>query len=152
MRVSLGLLVVALAAQASGAAAQTWSPEQQEVWNLEAQQWKMAAAKDTMWLSTMVDPNISYWGVDQPAPQNRASLSIWEKYNNSNGTVLAQELFPISMTINGNVAIAQYRYETASEDYKKERTTATGRYTDILMKENGHWMFIAWAGGDDPKK
>jgi hypothetical protein len=28
----------------------------------------------------------------------------------------------------------------------------TGHYTDILLKENGKWWFIAWAGGDDPKK
>jgi hypothetical protein len=28
----------------------------------------------------------------------------------------------------------------------------TGRYTDVLVKENGRWLFIAWAGGDDPEK
>jgi hypothetical protein len=27
----------------------------------------------------------------------------------------------------------------------------TGRYTDVLIKENGRWMFIAWTGGDDKK-
>ncbi len=28
----------------------------------------------------------------------------------------------------------------------------TGHYMDVLVKEGGHWQFIAWAGGDDPKK
>lgn len=37
-----------------------------------------------------------------------------------------QELFPISATV-------------------------TGHYTDVLIKGNGKWLFIAWAGGDDPR-
>jgi len=28
----------------------------------------------------------------------------------------------------------------------------TGQYTDVLVKENGRWLFLAWAGGDNPKK
>ena len=28
----------------------------------------------------------------------------------------------------------------------------TGHYTDILLREGGKWLFIAWEGGDDPKK
>jgi hypothetical protein len=40
----------------------------------------------------------------------------------------------------------------AREDHKKERKQVTGHYTDVLIKENGRWMFIAWEGGDDPEK
>lgn len=32
------------------------------------------------------------------------------------------------------------------------REMVTGRYTDVLVKEGGRWLFITWAGGDDPKK
>jgi ketosteroid isomerase-like protein len=52
----------------------------------------------------------------------------------------------------GDVAIVQYHYMVASENQKKERKRATGRYTDVLIKENGRWMFVAWAGGDDPEE
>lgn len=142
----------ALAALASVASAQTWSAAQQEVWKLEDQQWKMAAEKDISWIDKMVHPNLSYWDSNQIAPQNKASLTRWDRYNNSNSTVLEQELFPISMTITGNIAVAQYRYAVARENYKKERETVSGRYTDVFMQDGGRWMFIAWAGGDDPKK
>jgi type II secretory pathway pseudopilin PulG len=131
------------------AAAQTWSAEQQEVWALEQQQWQMSKDKDLSWIEKMVHPNISYWDVDQPGPQNRASLTRWSRYGSSASTVLEQELFPIAVTITGNLAVAQYRYVVVREDYKKERETATGRYTDVLMKEGDRWLFIAWAGGDD---
>ncbi len=112
----------------------------------------MAKDKDVSWIDKMVHSNLSYWDVDQPGPQNKASLLRWNRYNNSTATVLEQELFPISVTITGNIAVAQYRYSVARENYKKERETVTGRYTDVLIKDGGRWLFIAWAGGDDPKK
>jgi ketosteroid isomerase-like protein len=146
---SLSLALVAFAGVAS---AQTWSPESQEVWRVEEQQWKMAAEKDLSWIDKMVHPNVSYWDTDQPAPQNKASLSRWSRYESTNTTVLEQELFPITVTITGNIAVAQYRYSIARENYKKERETVKGRYTDVLVKEGGRWLFLAWAGGDDPKK
>lgn len=149
-RVFLGLLCLVLLPTL--ALAQTWTSEQQELWKLEEQQWQMSKDKDMSWIDKMVHPNLSYWDVDQPAPQNKASLQRWNRYSNSNVTVLEQELFPISMTITGNVAVAQYRYSVARENYKKERETVTGKYTDVLVKESGRWLFIAWAGGDDPKK
>jgi hypothetical protein len=79
----------------SGASAQTLNAEQQEVWRLEVQQWQMAKDKDITWIDKMVHPNLSYWDVDQPGPQTKESLLRWSRYNNSNATVLEQELFLI---------------------------------------------------------
>ncbi|HYO46056.1 MAG TPA: nuclear transport factor 2 family protein [Gemmatimonadota bacterium] len=145
-------LSLVLAGFASAASAQTWSAEQQEIWRFEEQQWKMAAEKDLSWVDTMVHPNLSYWDTDQPGPQNKASLSRWSRYGSTNITVLEQELFPITVTITGDIAVVQYSYSIARENYQKERETVTGRYTDILVKDNGRWLFLAWAGGDDPKE
>jgi len=141
--------VLALAGPAS---AQTWSPEQQELWSFEQQQWQMEQDKDSSWIETMVHPNLRYWGVGMQMPQDKASLARWNRYTNSGATVLEHEIFPISATITGNVAVVQYHYQIARENYKKERETVTGHYTDVLLKENGAWRFIAWEGGDDPKK
>jgi hypothetical protein len=151
-RLCLAAAAAALMASATAASAQTWTPEQQEIWKFEEQQWKMAADKDLTWIDKMVHSNLRYWDLDQPMPQDKASLTRWNRYATANTAVLEQELFPIAVTITGNVAVAQYRYMIARENYKKERETATGRYTDILVKEGGRWLFIAWAGGDDPKK
>lgn len=150
LRVVVGLLCLSLVTVS--AAAQTWTAEQQELWKLEEQQWQMSKDKDLSWIEKMVHPNIVYWGSDQVAPQNKASLLKWNRYSNTNETVLEQELFPISATITGNVAVVHYRYQIARENLKKEREMVTGRYTDVLVKEGGRWLFISWAGGDDPKK
>ena len=154
MRIRLSfaiLLSLTLGAVVDAAAAQTWTPEQKEIWGFEEKQWTMAKDKDLSWIDTMVHPSISYWAVDRPAPQNKASLQRWNRYESSNSTVLEREIFPISATITGNVAVVQYTYVVARENAKKERETVTGRYTDVLIKEGGRWLFIAWAGGDDPQ-
>lgn len=146
------ILLLCLGAWSAAAAAQTWNAEQQEVWKLEEQQWKMAMEKDVSWIEKMVHPHVSYWDADRPAPQNRASLMRWARYGNGTGTVLEQELYPVSITITGNVAVIQYRYTMARENLEKKREMSHGRYTDVMIKEGGRWQFIAWAGGDDPKK
>lgn len=145
-------LSVLLLAFAGTVTAQTWSAEQQEIWKFEETQWQMAKNEDMSWMDTMVHPNLSFWDIDQQSPQNKASLGRWTRYNSSNNTVLEQELFPIAITVTGNLAVVHYRYTVARENYKKDRETVSGRYTDILLKEGGKWMFISWAGGDDPKK
>jgi hypothetical protein len=143
---------VALCAWAGGALADADSAAQQEVWKVELQQWAMAAAKDDSWLETMVHPNLHFWETGAPMPRDKASLKHWARYTNENTTTLEQELFPISVTITGNVAVVQYHYMVARKNFKEERETVTGHYTDVLMKDGGKWMFIAWEGGDDPKK
>ena len=127
------------------------SPEQQEVWKVEQQQWKMDAAKDVSWIETLAHPNLRYWETGAPMPRDRASQAM--------ESLLLGELdhprtgdLPISATITGNVAVVQYNYMIARENYKKDRETVTGHYTDVLIKEGGRWLFIAWAGGDYPKK
>ena len=147
-----GLLALATGLLSLGAVAQNWNAEQQEVWNVELQQWKMAAAEDLSWIDSMVHPNLSYWETGLPMPQNLASLNRWNRYSAANGATLEQELMPISIAITGNVAVVNYYYQVAREDNDKKREMVTGRYMDVLMKDNGRWKFIAWAGGDDPKK
>ena len=149
-RIALSLI---LAFSFIGAAtAQSWNAEQKEIWDLEELQWKMAAAEDMSWIDTMVHPNLRYWETGDPMPRGKDSLRRWGKYAAENSTVLEQELFPISITLTGNVAVVQYNYQIARENHKKEREMVTGNYTDVLVKENGRWMFIAWAGGTDKKE
>jgi Domain of unknown function (DUF4440) len=153
LRTTCAVLALAvLLAVVGPASAQTWSPEQQEIWKVEQKQWQMSQDGDSTWIDTMVHPNMRYWDVGQPMPQDTASLARWNRYTTANGKTLEHEIFPIAATITGNLAVVQYHYQVARENYKKEREMATGHYTDVLLKDNGVWKFIAWAGGDDPKK
>jgi hypothetical protein len=149
--VATATAIVALCVMTGAASAEQWSPEQQEIWKFEQQQWAMSKAKDLSWIDTMVHQNMRYWETGAPMPRDKASLKHWGRFDSENSTTLEQELFPISATITGNVAVVQYYYMVATEDFKKERSTITGHYTDVLIKENGRWMFITWSGGQDKK-
>jgi hypothetical protein len=151
-KVSLAAASLVLCSFAGISSAQTLTQDQQDVWKVEQQQWKMEAAKDSSWIDTLVHPNIRIWETGAPMPRDKTSLKHWSRYEMESGTVLEQELFPISATITGNVAVVQYYYQMARENYKKERETVTGHFTDVLIKENNHWLLISWAGGEDPKK
>lgn len=149
---SLAILGLSIGAYSGASFAEKWSAEQQEVWQLEEQQWKQAAAKDMTWIDSMVHPNLSYWENGQAMPQDRASLARWFRFQTSSSSTLEQELFPISIVITGNVAVVNYYYSAARENAKQEREMVNGHYMDVLIKDGGRWKFIAWAGGDDPKK
>jgi hypothetical protein len=147
-RVWLLATTLALAAVSRAALAD----DVQDVWKVEQQQWRLETQKNSTWIDTLVHPNMRFWETGAPMPRDRASLQHWSRYDYETGTVLEYELFPISATVTGDVAVAQYHYMIARENEKKERETVTGHYTDVLIKENGKWLFIAWSGGDDPKK
>ena len=97
-------------------------------------------------------PNALVWPKEIPGPRNKASLDRWTRYDSDSTTTLQQELFPLGIVVQGNMAVVHYRYQEARENTKKERKIVTGRFTDVLIKEDGRWTFIAWAGGDDPEK
>ena len=150
--IPISLIAVAAVSLSGPLYAQGWNAEQQEVWQVEEQQWKMSAAEDLTWIETLVHPNISYWDTDVAMPQNRASLTRWNRFSAANGSTLEQELLPISIVITGNIAVVNYYYSLVRENYKKDRETVNGHYMDVLVKDDGRWKFIAWAGGEDPKE
>ena len=150
--ISAAAMSLTLSVFSGAAAAQTWNPEQQEIWQFEEQQWKLEAAKDASWIDTMVHPNLRYWSTSDPMPRGKESLKKWSRIGYEDDTTREYEIFPISATVTGNVAVVQYRYMLAYENYKKERDTVTGHYTDVLIKENGRWLFLAWEGGEDPEE
>jgi hypothetical protein len=151
-RVSIYLFASAWLTISGLASAQAWNAGQEAIWKLEPQQWKISADKDASRIETMVHKSLRFRETGSPMPRDKASLAHRDLYHSINSTTLEQELFPISATITGDIAVVRYNYMVARENYKKERETVTGHYSDALIKDGGSWRFIAWAGGDDPKK
>ncbi len=150
MRFVLSLLLVVWGSLSVPVSAQSWTPDQQEIWRLEETMWQRDTAKDLTWIDTYWHANATSWGIDHPVPRNKASVTRWDKYEYGNVTVLEHELFPLSITVTDNVAVVHYRYRIASEDRNKKREIVTGRYSDVLVREGSRWLIITAIGGDDP--
>ncbi len=148
--ISITLIFVVMGAMVMPALGQTWSDKQLEVWNVIEAQWKAAMEKEANWTEEYLHGKFLGWSNQNPTPRNKASVQKWTRYGNENSTTLMQELFPIGIVVQGNTAVAHYFYSQATENKKGERKTTPGQYTDILVKENGTWRFLAWRGGDNP--
>jgi len=122
---------------------QTWSDEQIEVWNVIEAQWKASMEKDATWPDKTLHEKFLGWDNDRPMPQDKSSIHSWVLYRLENSTTLLQELYPVGIIVHGNTAVAHYFYSQATEDRKGERETSHGHVTDVLVKENGTWQFLA---------
>ena len=131
-------------------AAQEWSAEQQEVWNVIVESWDAIVAKDIDWTDTYVHRNAVVWGDDVPMPRTRDSVKKWERYSFQNSTTLVSEYSLAAMVVQNNTAVAHYYYSLGNEDAEGKPRTVHGRCTDILINENGRWVFLAWRCGDMP--
>ena len=132
-------------------AAQDWDSDQTEVWKTIVAQWEASKAKDLTWTEEDLHPSFLGWTNSYPMPRSKAAYQEWHRYDSENSQTLAQELYPVGIVVVGSTAVAHYYYSTAAEDREGKRETTHGRYTDVLIKQDGKWTFIAWRGGDDPK-
>ncbi len=135
---------------ASSVLAQQPSGEAGAVWEVIQAQWQATADKDTTWPEQYLAEGFAGWNNEVPAPRDAESTAKWSRYGMENSTTLVHELYPLEIVVHNDTAVAHYFYSTASENRDGERKTVSGRYTDILVREDGDWKFLAWHGGDDP--
>jgi hypothetical protein len=147
-------IVIALASaallQPAQASAQTWSPQQQEVWTVVQAQWRASMAKDAGWTERFLHRDFRGWGADAPAPRDKESASRWARYEMEGGSTAVQDLTPMAIVVHGNTAVVHYHFSEAQTDREGKHRTVHGRYTDTLVKEGNQWRFLAWSGGTPP--
>lgn len=131
------------------ASAQSKIEDEANVWATVESQWTAVVKEDKKWPDRLLADDFSGWGNDSPAPRNKASVKMWNRFNSDLGKMIAHELYPLSIIVNGDVAIAHYLYSSISESKKGEIERNNGRYSDILIRTDDGWKFLAWHGGDD---
>lgn len=144
----LTLTAVVLTASAT-AAAQDAPDDQADVWATIEGQWVSEERGDDEWMDRLLADDFSGWGKNSPAPRTKTSTKMWDRFSDEQGNMVAHELYPLAIVVNGDVAVAHYLYTTAYEDKDDVVEMNNGRYTDILVRTADGWQFIAWHGGDD---
>lgn len=140
------VLLLALA----GAPAQSLADDQTDVWAIVEAQWDAEENGDRKWIERMLTDDFVGWNTGTPAPRNKASVQLWDRFSDSIGSMVAHELYPLAIVVSGDVAVAHYLYSSAREDKKKgDVEYVNGRYTDVLVRTPDGWKFIAWHGGGD---
>ena len=141
------LLMFAL--QAGTALAQDSTDDAADVILVIEEQWQAEQNGEKDWLDEMLHSSFSGWQKNAPAPRSKTSTKLWDRFSDTQGKMLEHELYFQNIVIEGDVAVAHYFYTSAYEDKDDEVEVSNGRYTDILVRTDDGWRFIAWHGGDD---
>lgn len=131
------------------AAAEETVGDQASVWAVVEEQWNAVEDNDRKWIDELLAADFSGWPKNSPAPRNKASTKMWNRFNESQGKVVAHELYPLAIIVHGDVAIAHYLYTSAFKNKDGEVEMNNGRYSDVLVRADGGWKFLSWHGGAD---
>ncbi len=129
--------------------AQEASDDSADVWAAVEAAWEADEKGDKRWVDRMLTDDFAGWSKSSPAPRSKDSTEMWDRFSDQQGKSLAHELYPLSIVVHDDIAIAHYLYTNAFEDKKDELEMSNGRYTDVLVRTDDGWRFIAWHGGDD---
>lgn len=131
------------------APAQDTTDDYVAVWSVIEEQWEASQRGDRSWVEELLSADFRGWPSNAPAPRDKASTRMWNEFGTKQSKGLAHELYPLSTVIHGDMAVAHYLYTNAIENKEGETEVRNGRYTDVLVRVDGSWKFIAWHGGDD---
>ncbi len=120
-----------------------------DVWLKVEAQWDAEQQNKKRWADEMLSDKFVGWGKNSPAPRDKESTKMWDRFQDEQGKTVQHELYPLRIIVEGDVAIAHYLYTSAFESKDGEVEVSNGRFTDVLIRTEDGWKFIAWHGGDD---
>jgi ketosteroid isomerase-like protein len=133
----------------SAAYAQGSADDQAAVWATVEEIWSAEERGDDTWVDTHLSADFVGWPADSPAPRTKGATRMWARFNAEQSKGLLHELYPLSIVVHGDVAVAHYLYSMAAQTKDKKTVMSNGRYTDILVRDGTTWKFISWHGGSD---
>jgi ketosteroid isomerase-like protein len=129
-------LLVAVLTSGNAARAQD-VPDDVDVWAVIEQQWEASEQGETDWIDELLADRFSGWMRGSPAPRGKESIRMWQRFESKMWDGEQHELFPLSIVVQGETAIAHYLYTNAGKDGDGKLKVVTGRFTDILVRVEG---------------
>jgi len=123
--------------------------DQAAVWAAVEALWSAEERGDDKWVEEMLSADFMGWPNSSPAPRSKSSVRMWNKFDQQQTNGIAHELYPLSIVVHGDMAIVHYLYTNAVQTKAKNTDVSSGRYTDVLVRDDGAWKFISWHGGSD---
>ena len=131
------------------AIAQDESDDEADVMFAVEAQWDANENGDKKWIDNMLMGGFYGWAKGTPAPRSVSSTRMWDRFNSEQGKMVAHELYMLGVVIEGDTAIVHYLYSSAYQPKDGEIEMRNGRYTDVLVRTDSGWKFLAWHGGAD---
>jgi len=149
LRTLYAITLTGLLLSSSATLAQGSTDDQASVWAAIEEVWAAEERQDDGWVEAMLSADFMGWPNSSPAPRSKASTRMWARFGAEQNKGLAHELYPLSIVVHGDIAVAHYLYTMAAQTKDKQTITTNGRYTDILVRDGTTWRFLSWHGGED---
>lgn len=120
------------------------------VWTVIESQWRADQRGDRDWVERLLSADFVGWPYESPAPRNKTSTRLWSDFTSRQIEVIEFELYPLSILVHDNMAVAHYLYTTAVQASDDTVEVRNGRFTDVLVRDDDTWKFISWHGGETP--
>ena len=149
-RILAGFILLASGnAVAQGVADDQAVDDQAGVWSAVEAIWSAEESGDDDWVEEMLSADFVGWPNNSPAPRSKSSVRMWNRLDQEQTSGITHELYPLSIVVHGDMAIVHYLYTNAVQTKDKKIDISSGRYTDVLVRDDGAWKFISWHGGGD---
>ncbi len=132
--------------------AQEWSVAQKEVWTNVTTYWGLMAKGDINGFLDYFHPDYIGWDNGSPLPSTKEQSKKWITYAYQGVKIPVYEINPVAIKIYGDVAFVDYYYAMAKESQDGKKSSESGRWTDILLKQGNKWVMIGDHGGSDKKE
>ncbi len=152
MRILYGLgptLLTTILLASAAAYAQGSTEDQAAVWAAVEAIWEAEERADNDAIDAMLSADFMGWTAASPAPTSKSSSRMWREFGQQQSKNLRHELYPLSIVVHADMAVAHYLYTNAVQARDKSVEVVNGRFTDILVRGEETWKFISWHGGDD---
>jgi ketosteroid isomerase-like protein len=127
--------------------AQELTPAQEEVWQaIEACQANFANENLDGALDCFHE-DFSGWRYGDPVPRSKSTTAKFMPVDFQSTETLAFDLRPISIRVFGDFAVAHYFLATATRDHNGDILRERVQWTDVLIRQNGRWRWVADHGG-----
>ncbi len=123
--------------------------DQAAVWSAVEAIWAAEESGDSKWVEEMLSADFVGWPNNSPAPRTKSSVRMWNNFDQNQTSGITHELYPLSIVVHGEMAVVHYLYTNAVQTKDKKTDVSSGRYTDVLVRDDGTWKFISWHGGGD---
>ena len=109
-----GTILAGMFLLTSGSAvAQSSVDDQAAVWAAVEAIWSAEESGNADWVEDMLSADFMGWPNDSPAPRSKASVRMWNRFDQDQTSGIAHELYPLSIVVHGDTAIVHYLYTNA---------------------------------------
>ena len=125
------------------AAADEWNADQQNLWEFVAASWDDDTRKTGKWPGDYVDDGALTWDAEWPVPRDMDSMARWTKFRDKRTEVLAYELFPHDVIVNGDTGVVFYSVVEVRQLSDDSVERSVSGIVETAVRSGKTWKYVA---------